>query len=119
MKKKDILREKSFAFALRIVRLQEFLNIQREFLFANQIFRSGTSIGANLAEARQAQSYSDFIHKLSICNKEAAETRYWIELLGASKKITKPQSDSLLKDCAEIQRILVRSIRTAKRNKGA
>jgi four helix bundle protein len=113
--KKDVLRVKSFSFALRIVNLNKYLVTNyREYVLSKQVLRSGTSIGANLAEARQAQSRSDFVHKLSISSKEASETKYWLELLEAGNYITKAQAQSLISECAEIQKLLISSIKTAR-----
>ncbi len=79
--------------------------------------RAGTSIGANIAEGNQAQSKSDFIHKLSIAHKEAFETDYWLNLLRDGEFVTAKQAESLLSDCQELQKILTTSIKTAKTNK--
>lgn len=80
--KENILKEKSYRFALRIVKLYQYLaNEKKEFVVSKQVLRSGTSIGANIEEANQAQSKSDFIHKLSISQKESFETHYWIRIL--------------------------------------
>src|SRR3990170_2835427 len=77
--KTNILKDKSYDFALRIVKLSQFLTTkQKEFVLSKQVLRSGTSIGANIEEAFQGQSTPDFIHKLSIANKEAFETNYWL-----------------------------------------
>lgn len=81
---------------------------------SKQILRSGTSIGANIEEANHGQSKSDFIHKLSIAQKEAFETDYWLRLLRDSEYLTEPQADSLLNDCRELQKLLTASIKTAK-----
>ena len=79
-----IVQNKSFQFAVRIVKLCKYLREeQKEFIMTKQLLRSGTSIGANIAEAQQAQSKSDFVHKMSIALKEASETNYWIRLLHA------------------------------------
>ena len=115
---RSILREKSYAFALRIIKLNRYLSEEkREFVLSRQVVRSGTSIGANVTEATQAQSKTDFIHKLSIALKEAVETEYWLNLLSDSELITKAQAESLLDDCRELQKILTSSIKTAKKNK--
>ena len=115
--KKGILREKSYRFALRTVSLYKFLATeQREYVLSKQVLRSGTSIGANIAEARQGQSKADFIHKLSISLKETYETEYWIDLLRDSEYISPTQASSLLEDCYELQRLLTASIKTAKNN---
>ena len=99
--------EKSFAFALRIVKLYQNLNgKKKEFVLSKQVLRSGTSIGANLEESRGAQSSSDFQAKISIAYKEARETSYWLRLLHASKYLTDRQFDSVHSDCEELVRIL-------------
>jgi four helix bundle protein len=78
----SILKEKAYKFALRIVKLYKYLCTEKnEFTLSKQILKSGTSVGANVEEANQGQSKSDFIHKLSISQKEAAETHYWLRLL--------------------------------------
>jgi len=113
--KDDVLRGKSYQFALRVVKLSRFLvDEKREFVLSKQVLRSGTSIGANIEEAKQAQSTMDFLHKLSIANKEAFETNYWIRLLRDSDLINPKLADSLLNDCEELQKILVASIKTVK-----
>ena len=94
--KENILKNKSYKFALRIVKLYKYLaEEKREFILSKQVLRSGTSIGANTVEASQAQSKPDFIHKLSISLKEAFETEYWLELLRDSEFINEEQSGSL------------------------
>ena len=99
--------EKSFAFALRIVKLYQHLSDKKkEFVLSKQILRSGTSIGANLEESRGAQSPSDFQAKISIAYKESRETSYWLRLLYASKYLTERQFNSLYGDCEELIRIL-------------
>jgi four helix bundle protein len=116
--KENILREKSYAFALRIVKMYQFLNSEKkEFILAKQVLRSGTSVGANIEEANQAQSKADFAHKLSISLKEAVETNYWIRLLRDSGYLAENQSESLLNDCKEIEKLLTASIKTAKTGK--
>lgn len=115
--KRGILKEKSYRFALRAVNLFKFLsNEKREFIMSKQVLRSGTSIGANIAEARHGQSKSDFIHKLSISLKESYETEFWIDLLRDSQYISNDQASSLLEDRYELQRLLTASIKTAKNN---
>jgi four helix bundle protein len=82
------IKEKSFRFAVRIIRLYKFLTDEkREFVLSRQVLRSGTSIGANVKEALQAESKADFIHKLSISLKEASETEYWLQLLKETEYI--------------------------------
>jgi four helix bundle protein len=115
--KQSILRDKSFAFALQIVRLsQELQQNQKEFVLSKQILRSGTAIGALVREGEFAQSKSDFINKLSIALKEANETEYWILLLQESKLIKDELADSLQSDCKELIAMLVASVKTAKAN---
>ena len=79
--KENPIKDKSIAFAIRIVNLYKYLVEKDEYVLSKQILRSGTSIGANIAEAIRAESNNDFIHKLSISRKEAQETIYWLELL--------------------------------------
>ena len=99
--------EKSFAFALRIVRLYQHLSEKKKgFVLSKQILRAGTSIGANLEESRGAQSSSDFQSKVSIAYKEARETSYWLRLLYGAKYLTERQFNSLHTDCEELIRIL-------------
>jgi four helix bundle protein len=90
---------------------------QKEYVLSKQLLRSGTSIGANIEEAYQAESKSDFIHKLAIANKEAFETHYWLRLLRDSGILTIRQAESLLNECDELQKMLVAAIRTSKSRK--
>ena len=115
MRKENILRQKSFAFALRIIKLYQYLmNTHNEFILSKQVLRSGTSIGALIRESENASSKKDFIHKLNIALKEADETQYWLELLYASGFINKKLFDSLEMDCEELIKLLVASLKTAK-----
>ena len=115
--KENILKDKSYKFALRIVKLYQYLaNEKKEFVLSKQVLRSGTSIGANVEEANQAQSKPDFVHKLSIAQKESFETHYWIRLLRDSNLLTEKPANSLLDDCEEIQKLITSSIKTAKAN---
>ena len=115
MKKDNIIQDKSFAFALRIVNLYKYLcDEKKEFILSKQLLRSGTSVGANVEEAIGGQSNKDFISKLSIAYKEARETLYWLKLLYASSFLTKEQSESMLKDGEEICKILARIQITSK-----
>lgn len=103
----NIIKIKSFSFALRIVKLSQFLNKEKkEFVLSKQLLRSGTSIGALVREAEQAESKPDFIHKLAIAQKEANESDYWLELLYQSLKI----------DIIEINKILAFIIFSTKQN---
>src|SRR5687768_16962839 len=113
---KTILKDKSYKFALRIVKLYKFIGEKRkEYVLSKQILRSGTSIGANIEEAGQGQSKADFVHKLAIAQKESFETDYWLRLLRDSDYLTSDQAESLLGDCRELQKMLTASIKTAKR----
>lgn len=106
-KSDSLAMEKSFSFALRVVKLYQHLSEKKkEFVLSKQVLRSGTSIGANLEESRGAQSPSDFQAKISIAYKEARETSYWLRLLYASKYLTERQFASLHADCEELIRIL-------------
>ena len=111
----NILKSKSYSFALRIVKLFRYLaDEKKEYVLSKQILRSGTSIGANVEESHQAESKADFVHKLSIANKEAFETNYWIRLLRDSGILEEKFAQSLLVDCDELQKLLVSSIKTSK-----
>ena len=107
MKKDNVIQEKSFAFAVRIVNLYKFLcEEKKEFVLSKQILRSGTSIGANIEESIGGQSDKDFFTKLTIAYKEARETTYWLRLLLATDYLNQEQADSLLNDAEEICKIL-------------
>ena len=113
-----ILKIKSYSFAVRIVKLSQYLQMERrEFVLSKQILRSGTSIGALIREAEFGQSKTDFIHKLTISLKEANETEYWINILKDTGYINNELYESLLNDCKEILRLLITSIKTAKQNR--
>ncbi len=113
--KNSILSTKLKAFVLRIVRLYKYLRDRKESVIAKQKLRSGTSIGANIAESRHAQSKTDFGSKLQIALKETAETEYWLELLRDSKiAAPSPAFDSLCADCTELIKLITASIKTIK-----
>jgi len=108
-------REKFMNFAIRCVKLKNYLNSEkREYSIADQMMRSGTSIGANQREASYAESDDDFIHKLAIAQKECNETMYWLELLRKTDYINEEQFQSLFADASELMRILTSAIRTTK-----
>ena len=110
------VQEKSFQFAIRIVNLCKYLQSeQKEFILSKQLMRSGTSIGANIAEAQQAQSKADFVHKVSIALKEAYETDYWIRLLYATQYLSDKEYESIINDCAEMEKLLIAITKTAKK----
>lgn len=117
--KKNILKDKSFSFAIRIVKLYKFLvEEKKEFVMSKQLLRSGTAIGALVREAEHAESTADFIHKLSISLKEANETEYWIDLLYHSEFIEEKSYKSIIEDCQELLRLLISIIKTSKKNNG-
>ncbi len=109
------VQEKSFHFAVRIVNLCKFLqNEKKEYILYKQLFRCGTSIGANVAEAQQAQSRADFVSKLNIALKEACETDYWLRLLHETNYLTESAFQSIISDCRELEKLLISIIKTAK-----
>ncbi|MFQ9077656.1 MAG: four helix bundle protein [Ruminococcus sp.] len=111
----NVIENKSFQFAIRIVRLYKFLcEEKKEYILSKQLLRAGTSIGANVTESQQAQSKPDFVSKISIALKEASETKYWIKLLGATEYLSENQTNSILDDCVEIEKILVTILKSAK-----
>jgi four helix bundle protein len=115
MAKDNILKQKSFDFAVRIVNLYKFLKKEyNEFVLSQQIISRGTAIGALIREAEHAESLKDFLHKLNISLKEANESKYWLELLYATESISKKMYDSLNKDCEELLKILIASVKTTK-----
>lgn len=118
--KKSILRDTSYQFAVRVVKLGKFLREEKqEYILSKQIVRSGTSIGANIEEASGAQSVNDFIAKFHISLKECKETHYWIRLLRDCDYIDSPQTESLLTDLQHIIVLLTKSLKTAKENNAA
>ncbi len=115
MKEENVIVEKSFAFALRIIALYKYLVGKKEYVLSNQLLKSGTSVGANIKEAIRAQSKKDFIAKMNIALKEISETEYWIELLYKSDYIDKIQFTSINSDCSEIIKILMAIVRSSKK----
>ncbi|MGI8668282.1 MAG: four helix bundle protein [Aridibacter sp.] len=115
--KENVLLDKSFNFAVRVVRAYQFLvSEKKEFVLSKQFVRSGTSIGANAEEAVGGQSKADFVSKLSIAYKEARETKYWIRLLEATDYFDKKQAKSLLADVEELLKIIGKIQITSKNN---
>jgi four helix bundle protein len=113
--KENILKEKSFHFALEVVQLSQFLiSEKKEFVLSKQLLRSGTAIGALVREAEYAQSRPDFISKLHIALKEANETEYWIELLNSGNFISSDSYEKFLNGNKELLRMLISSIKTTK-----
>lgn len=118
MAKANVLKEKSYAFAIRTIKLAHFLkDKKKESVLSKQIIRCGTSIGANIEEASGAQSDNDFIAKLHISLKEAKETHYWLRLLGDTEYITQEQAESMIEDVNEIITLLTKSLKTIKARK--
>ena len=113
----NTVEEKSFRFAVRIVRLYKHITeSKKEYVLSKQLLRAGTSIGANVAEAQQAQSRPDFISKLSIALKETSETKYWLRLLRECEYLSKMEFNSVFRDCVEIEKLLVSIVKTSKQN---
>jgi len=117
--RENVLYDKAFLFAVRVVNLYKYLcSEKKEYVLSKQLLRSGTSIGANISEAQDAQSRNDFISKLSISLKEAKESRYWIDLLKETDFLTKQEAGSLLEDLTEVIKLLTSIIKSTKQAKG-
>lgn len=112
----NIIKNKTYQFALKVVLACKELIGQKEFVLSKQLLRSATSIGANVEEGIQAQSKADFIHKFSIAQKEAFETHYWLRLLRDSGYMNKEKANELLFECVEIQKIITSILKTSKSN---
>jgi four helix bundle protein len=113
----DILQEKSYKFALRIVKLSQYLNDERrEFVLSKKILDSGTNIGLLIEEGKQGENRADFIQKYSVANKEAFKTNFLLRLLRDSEHITLSQSESLIADCEELQKLLITSLKTSRKS---
>ena len=111
----NTIADKSFHFAVRVVKLYKFLCHEcKEYTLSKQLMRAGTSIGANVAEAQQAQSRADFISKLNIALKETSETKYWLRLLNATEYLTDKQFSSMYTDCSELEKLLVSILKSCK-----
>ena len=109
------IENKSFLFSVRIVKLCKYLqDDKKEYILSKQLLRAGTSIGANIVEAEQAQSRADFISKLSIALKESSETNYWIRLLNATDYLTESEFLSIITDCKELEKLLTAIIKTSR-----
>ena len=117
MKTKNAIYDKSFNFAISIVKLYKYLKENKEeYIMSKQLMRSGTSIGANVSEAIQGQSRRDFVHKLQISLKEAYESKYWINLLTETGYLSKIEEKKLLDNLLEIIKLLVSIINTTKKD---
>ena len=115
--KDNIVKSKSFAFAVRIVRLYQFLvDTKKEFVLSKQLLRSGTSVGAMVREAEHAETKPDFIHKMAIAQKEINETIYWLELLIETNYLTKEQFESLNADAEELIKLITAILKSTKAN---
>ncbi len=114
--KENVVREKSFQFAVRIIKLYKYLNTKNEYVLSKQILRSGTSVGANIREADNGESKSDFIHKMGIAQKEIDETMYWLELLLETDYISKQEFDSIYNEAEELIKIIKKIIVTSKKS---
>lgn len=111
----NLIEIKTFEFAKRIVKLSKYLRDNlKEVTLSHQLLRSGTSIGANVAEAEQAQSRNDFVSKMNIALKETAETKYWLRLLSETGYLSQKESCSILSDCKEIESMLVAIVKSTK-----
>ena len=111
----NLIETKSFDFAVRIVKLCTSLQTDRkEYVLSKQLLRSGTSIGANITEAQQAQSRPDFISKMSIALKEAVETNYWLRLLKAGNLLSENEYASIFADCTELEKLLTSIVKTSR-----
>ena len=117
MKKENVIREKSFKFAVRAINLYKVLcNERKEFILSKQLLRSGTSIGANVREALNAESNADYVHKLAIAQKECDETCYWLELLHETGFINETEFFSIDNDASELLKIIRSIILSSKNN---
>ena len=110
----NVIEEKSYMFAVRIVKLCGILESEKkQYVLSKQLMRSGTSIGANVTEAQQAQSKKDFVAKMNIALKEAAETKYWLRLLHDTGFLSDKEYDSIFNDSVEIEKIIVAIVKSS------
>jgi four helix bundle protein len=117
MMPKSIGYEKAFKFSIRIVRLYQYLcKDKKEYVLSKQILRSGTSIGANIKEALQAQSKRDYLSKMNVALEEASETEYWLDLLQSTDYIDDKMYSSMIEDCRELIKILVSTVKTTRKS---
>ncbi len=115
--KENVVRDKSYSFAIRIVKLYQHLSTKKkEFVLSKQILRCGTSIGANVEEALGGQSRADFVSKMSIAYKEARETCYWLRLLKDTEYLTQAEFDSIYADAEELCRLIAAIQKSTKAN---
>src|SRR5262245_54763788 len=112
----DLIREKAYKFSLRIVKLSEYLNNEkREFVLSRKVLDSGVNISLLIEEGRQGENRADFIQKYSVANKEAFKTNLLLRLIRDSEHLTPQQAESLLVDCEELQKLLISSLKTARK----
>ena len=110
----NVIFVKSKAFAIRNIRLYQYLTeTKREFVLSKQLLKSGTSIGANVREALQAQSRKDFVSKMNIALKEAAESEYWLELLFETNYLSESEFTDIISDCREVNKLLIAIVKTS------
>lgn len=115
MKDCNVIKDKSFGFAIRVVKLYKLLSEERkEYVLSKQLLRSGTAVGALVAESEHAQSKADFINKLNIALKEANESEYWLTLLVKTDYISDKEYTSIVEDCRELLRLLISIVKTMK-----
>lgn len=114
---KNIVKNKSFAFAVRVVKLYRYMiAYKKEFVLSKQLLRSGTAVGAMIREAEHSESKPDFIHKMAIAQKEINESIYWLELLKETDYLTEGQFDSIYNDAVELIKLITSIIKTTKAN---
>jgi len=112
----ELIREKAYAFALRIVKLSEYLNNEkREFVLSRKVLDSGVNIGLFVEEGRQGDDRGEFIQKYSLANKEAFKSNFLLRLIRDSEFIAPAHAESMLTDCEELQKLLITSLKTARK----
>lgn len=115
--RRNIVKEKSFGLAVRVVNLYKVLSVERkEFVLSKQLLRSATAVGALYREAEQAESKADFIHKMAIAQKECNEAMYWIELLKETEYLTESEFESIYEDATELIKLITSILKTTKSN---
>ena len=115
--KENVVKNKSFAFAVRVVKLYQYLCAEKkEFVLSKQLLRSGTSVGAMVREAEHAETKNDFKHKMGIAQKEINETIYWLELLKETDYLTQEQFESINTDAVEIIKLITAILKSVKAN---
>ena len=116
MKQKNVLKDKTFRFAVRIVKLYRYLcETKKEYVLSKQVLRSGTSVGAMIREAEYSESKADFVHKMAIAQKEINETLYWLELMHETEYLSTKEYDSINADAVEVIKLITASIKTVKK----